>query len=271
MTTPFPVPASHAPGARLFCLVVIGLFATAACAGGRDGAPVRFSVTVPSSVRAEPLTGRVFVFISRDSSPEPRAAAGGASGSAPPPFFGVDVSALTAGKPAEINDTTLGYPPHSLRDIPAGDYYVQALANVYTEFPRSDGHTIWAHMDQWEGQHFTRSPGNLVSDSASRASGPGGRLRRAPRAHSRATRTHAAGGYQVGQAHQDSERCADQVLGPPDVHRRHRAAPQGLRRAPDCALSGALCAGTLWPQPAARFHDRQHARASTGQGGNRRL
>jgi len=79
------------------------------------------------------------------------------------PFFGVDVAGLAAGQPAVIDDTTPGYPTATLRDIPAGDYYVQALANVYTEFHRADGHTIWAHMDQWEGQHLTQSPGNLVS------------------------------------------------------------------------------------------------------------
>jgi hypothetical protein len=51
-----------------------------------------------------------------------------------------------------------------LREVPAGDYYAQALVNVYTEFHRADGHTIWAHMDQWEGQQFNRSPGNLYSE-----------------------------------------------------------------------------------------------------------
>ena len=40
---------------------------------------------------------------------------------------------------------------------------MQALVNVYTEFHRADGHTIWAHMDQWEGQQFNKSPGNLYS------------------------------------------------------------------------------------------------------------
>ena len=40
---------------------------------------------------------------------------------------------------------------------------MQALVNVYTQFHRADGHTIWAHMDQWEGQRFNRSPGNLFS------------------------------------------------------------------------------------------------------------
>ena len=36
--------------------------------------------------------------------------------------------------------------------------------NVYTRFPRADGHTVWLHMDQWEGQNWKRSPGNLYGD-----------------------------------------------------------------------------------------------------------
>jgi hypothetical protein len=41
---------------------------------------------------------------------------------------------------------------------------VQAVLNVYTEFHRADGHVIWAHMDRWEGQEFSRSPGNLACE-----------------------------------------------------------------------------------------------------------
>jgi hypothetical protein len=80
------------------------------------------------------------------------------------PFFGVDVDQLQPGEPAVIDATTLGYPPDSLREIPAGDYYVQGFINVYTQFHRADGHTIWAHMDQWEGQQMFSSPGNLYSE-----------------------------------------------------------------------------------------------------------
>jgi len=36
--------------------------------------------------------------------------------------------------------------------------------NVYTRFPRADGHTVWLHNDQWEGQDWKRSPGNLFGD-----------------------------------------------------------------------------------------------------------
>jgi hypothetical protein len=122
---------------------------------------LRFELSVPAAVRAEPITGRMFVIVTRKDTPEPRLQVGGWND--PAPLFGMDVGALKPGTPVVIDAATLGYPVTSLRDLPAGDYYVQALLNVYTEFHRSDGHVIWAHMDQWEGQHFNRSPGNLVS------------------------------------------------------------------------------------------------------------
>jgi Putative esterase len=120
------------------------------------------AVTFPSSLHADPITGRMFVLIAHDSGPEPRELVG--SFSTHVATYGVDVSALRPGEAAVITDSTPGYPIALLRDIPPGDYWVQAVLNVYTQFQRSDGHTIWAHMDQWEGQHFATSPGNLVSD-----------------------------------------------------------------------------------------------------------
>ncbi len=122
----------------------------------------RFEITVPADVHAQPITGRVYVIISRTGGTDLRDQIG--SWQEETPFFGADVSALAAGHAGVISDSTLGYPLRSLKEIPAGDYYVQALVNVYTEFRRADGHVIWAHMDQWEGQHFTKSPGNLYSD-----------------------------------------------------------------------------------------------------------
>lgn len=79
------------------------------------------------------------------------------------PEFGVDVKQLAPGKNVVIDGNTVGYPVRNLREIPTGNYYVQALLNVYTQFHRADGHIIWAHMDQWEGQNATISPGNLYS------------------------------------------------------------------------------------------------------------
>ncbi|MBZ5515851.1 MAG: hypothetical protein LAN62_13600 [Acidobacteriia bacterium] len=123
---------------------------------------LRFKISFPASVHAQPITGRVFVAITRDASKEPRLQAGYWGDAAP--LFGVDVDKLQPGQVAVIGSTVIGYPVERLSKIPAGDYHVQALLNVYTEFHRSDGHVIWAHMDQWEGQQFNRSPGNLYSE-----------------------------------------------------------------------------------------------------------
>ncbi|MBI4500901.1 MAG: hypothetical protein HY700_07035 [Gemmatimonadetes bacterium] len=122
----------------------------------------RFEITFDESVRREPITGRVLLMISRDSTPEPRLQAGAWERSVP--FFGTDAENWRAGDRIVIDGSTIGYPVEALGEIPAGDYHVQALANIYTEFRRSDGHVLWLHEDQWEGQHFNRSPGNLISE-----------------------------------------------------------------------------------------------------------
>ncbi len=127
-----------------------------------SAAPTRFTITFPATLHALPITGRVFVMIARQDTPEPRLQPG--FWLSQTPFFGADVDQLNPGSPAVIDAATLGFPPRSLKDIPPGDYYVQALVNVYTQFRRADGHVIWAHMDQWEGQQFNKSPGNLFSE-----------------------------------------------------------------------------------------------------------
>ena len=137
-------------------VVAFFLFACAARAQG-----TQFQISFSSSVHETPITGRVFLFLTTDGSREPRFQSGGTGADAP--FFGKDVEGLRAGDTATIDASTLGYPVRSITAIPPGDYYVQALLNVYTEFRRADGHTIWAHMDQWEGQQFADSPDNLVS------------------------------------------------------------------------------------------------------------
>ncbi len=141
---------------------VIGLVILFAGRAEPRAGTLRFEISFPASAHAQPITGRVLVMISKSSANEPRLQGG--SWRASVPFYGVDVDQLKPGAISVIDADTLGYPVQSLKDIPAGDYYVQALINVYTEFHRSDGHTIWAHMDQWEGQQFNRSPGNLVSE-----------------------------------------------------------------------------------------------------------
>ena len=122
----------------------------------------RFEISFPATAHAGPITGRVFVILSRHDGPEPRLQAG--DWFQQTPIYGADVSRLPPGQAAVIDGSTLGFPLQSLKELPAGEYNVQALINVYTEFHRADGHTVWAHMDQWEGQQFNRSPGNMYSE-----------------------------------------------------------------------------------------------------------
>ncbi len=120
----------------------------------------QFRISFPASVHDEPITGRLFVMIARNREREPRLQIGRLG----VPFFGHDVERLTPGTEGVIDDSDLGSPIYNLRDLPAGEYYVQAMINIYSEFRRADGHVLWMHDDQWEGQHFNISPGNLYSD-----------------------------------------------------------------------------------------------------------
>lgn len=126
-----------------------------------EAADVSFTVTLPAGSQ-QALTGRVFVVVSRSDTPEPRLQVG--SWNSRVEFLGKDVQGIAPGESVGLDALTLGFPFRSIRELPAGDYYVQAVFNVYTRFARADGHVIWAHMDQWEGQQFNRSPGNLYSE-----------------------------------------------------------------------------------------------------------
>jgi len=125
-----------------------------------SAADIRFKISLPPGAR-QPVTGRVFIIISKTDNPEPRLQVGSWRGRVE--FLGRDVQGMEPGQAVTMDALTLGFPMKSVRELPAGDYYVQALLNVYTRFQRADGHVIWAHNDQWEGQQFNRSPGNLYS------------------------------------------------------------------------------------------------------------
>jgi hypothetical protein len=61
--------------------------------------------------------------------------------------------------------TRRGYPVRSLRDVPPGEYYVQALLYPYKTFHRFDGKTVKLPMDHGEGHHWNIAPGSLYSKS----------------------------------------------------------------------------------------------------------
>jgi hypothetical protein len=136
-----------------------GAFATRAQSAG----PLRFAISFPAARSAQPLDGRVLLFISDDGKAEPRTQTDQYRANSTKPIFGVDVDGLKPGAEVVIDDKVVGWPARSLKDIPPGDYYVQALLNRYETFHRADGHTIKMPMDQGEGQHWDQKPGNFYS------------------------------------------------------------------------------------------------------------
>ncbi len=133
----------------------------AAQATNRPKARLRFEVSFSADRRGQPADGRVFVMLSKDEKEEPRLEISYRVNSQQ--ILGVDVDQLAPSKAAVIDRTTPGFPLESLDQIPAGDYFVQGLLNFYETFHRSDGHVVKLPMDQGEGQHWNRKPGNLYS------------------------------------------------------------------------------------------------------------
>jgi hypothetical protein len=120
----------------------------------------RVEIAFAAGARSEPVTGMVYLAFSRDNKRTPI----DQTGPTESPLFSTYVEALGPGRPAVIDSRAVGHPVASLRDIPAGEYWVQPFVSVYTRFARADGHTVWLHMDQWEGQNWKRSPGNLYGE-----------------------------------------------------------------------------------------------------------
>jgi hypothetical protein len=117
-------------------------------------------VSFASAARAGAVTGMVYVAISRDNQRTPIEQTDPEG----VPLFSKYVDQLKPGVPVAFDAGYRGHPVKNLRDIPAGEYWIQPFVNVYTRFARADGHTVWMHMDQWEGQNWKRSPGNLYGD-----------------------------------------------------------------------------------------------------------
>lgn len=119
----------------------------------------RFEIALPQAIQ-NPVNGRLFLAIGRQGDPEPRLQIRWYD---IPPLFARDVRGLRPGESAIIDDAVPGYPVASIRDLPPGDYFVQALLDVYTDYHRADGYTLSAPPARWHEGQFNVSPGNLYS------------------------------------------------------------------------------------------------------------
>jgi len=125
------------------------------------GAAQSFNVSFPKEVSAQPLDGRLLLVLSTSAGDEPRNQVDISPRTQI--VFGITVDGWKPGEAAVVDAGASGYPIRSLKNVPAGDYFVQAVLNKYETFHRSDGKTVKMHMDQGEGQHWNISPGNLYS------------------------------------------------------------------------------------------------------------
>jgi hypothetical protein len=130
-------------------LVLTGLSCSSLCLAQR------IEVTVPSTA---PLHGHLILVFAKGGNAEPRFQLEETYKSAQ--AFGVDVDGLAPGQPIVVDAKTFGYPRRSLSDLDAGDYFVQAVFNVYEEFHPASGKSIWLAPDKGEGQHWEEKPGN---------------------------------------------------------------------------------------------------------------
>ena len=119
------------------------------------------TVSFPASRSDRPLDGRLLLLLSNDPSAEPRMQIDDTAKSQM--IFGVTVDGWKPGEPLAIDDNAQGYPRAKLKDVPPGEYTVQAVLNIYETFHRSDGTTVKLAPDRGEGQHWNLAPGNLLS------------------------------------------------------------------------------------------------------------
>jgi len=141
-------------------LLIVLLIATLPAAAAAPS-PLAFEISFPRELSASPVDGHILLIISRDDKEEPRFGVG--EGIESQQAFGLDVDTWQPGTVARVDASALGYPLESLRDLPPGDYYVQAVLNVYEAFHLGNGKTVKLPPDKGEGQHWQTKPGNFLT------------------------------------------------------------------------------------------------------------
>lgn len=123
-------------------------------------AQTQFAITAPNQQGL--LDGRLLVMLSTNAEKEPRFDITDALNTQL--VFGVDAENWKGTQAKIVNNTNgFGYPKRYMKEVPAGEYYVQVLLHKYETFHRKDGHIVKMPMDRGEGQQWNKAPGNLYS------------------------------------------------------------------------------------------------------------
>jgi len=119
------------------------------------------AVSFSKDLNVGSLDGRLLLMFAKNDKTEPRFQIN--DGLKSQLIFGLNVDAMTAAEQINFDNDVFGFPKPSLSDLKEGDYYVQALLNVYETFDLASGHTVKLPMDNGEGQKWNKSPGNIYS------------------------------------------------------------------------------------------------------------
>lgn len=108
----------------LFSIVLLAI--TGITVRPQPQSPLRFEVTIKQGLISNRQSGRLFVFLGKRQSPEPRLTAGDTDINASP-IFARDVTDFAPGVTIVVDNTAAAFPVESLSKLPAGEYFVQAL------------------------------------------------------------------------------------------------------------------------------------------------
>lgn len=142
-------------------IVFLLLMAIAGCTSQNEKTAV-FKISFTKELSEQAQDGRLLLMLANNDKSEPRFQIN--DGLSAQLVFGVDVEGMNPGQEIIINtENAFGFPIQSVKNIPAGEYYVQALINRYETFKLKTGHAVKLAPDQGEGQQWHSKPGNFYS------------------------------------------------------------------------------------------------------------
>lgn len=110
------------------CLLLFAFFSIVVSA---QTTSLRFETTIARGIVSAPQKGRLFIFLNRKGDSEPRLSFDTDVGLDAPPLLAKDIENFKAGDTkAVIDNSSISYPMKNLAELPAGEYYVQALLDT---------------------------------------------------------------------------------------------------------------------------------------------
>jgi hypothetical protein len=146
---------------RLRSLGLLAFLLLFNCQKTKESSNIKFAVSFTKELSDQAQDGRLLLLLSNNDKDEPRFQMG--DGLTTQLIFGVDVEGMKPGDKIMVDEGAFGFPIRSIENIPAGDYFVQAIINRYETFNLKTGHTLKLPPDKGEGQQWNRKPGNFLS------------------------------------------------------------------------------------------------------------